>query len=126
MATVGGHRVWFKLEGAASADRVDVPPGADVVDLRDAIQKKLTGQLQAKHGRVVDAGELRLSSADGKTNYDEEALVSTIAPAHATKATALLVTGVCRSCRALTVLAVPPAPEQPEKKQKTVTLSSST
>ncbi len=54
--------VWFKLEGAASVDCVDLADlraGALVVHLRDAIKAKLIaiGQLQAKHGRVVDAAK---------------------------------------------------------------------
>ncbi len=95
MATV---RVWFKLEGAASADFVklsDLPPEPIIGDLRDAIYAKNKAKLEPQ--RVVSA-DLRLSSTDGKSNYDEETLVSTIAPAHATKATGLLVTSACLLC----------------------------
>ena len=69
MAAAPGVRLWFRVEGAASADRVVLPPGADVADLRDKIKEKLAGQLQVKFGRTVDASELVLSTADGKTTY---------------------------------------------------------
>ncbi len=72
MAAVAGQRVWFKLEGAASADCVDLAAlraGALVVDLRDAIHAKNKARLEPQ--RVVPA-DLVLSSADGKTNYDDE------------------------------------------------------
>jgi hypothetical protein len=78
-AAPGGIRLWFRLEGAASADRVVLPPGADVADLRDKIKEKLAGQLQVKFGRTVDASELVLSTADGKTTYSRASQpVSTI------------------------------------------------
>jgi hypothetical protein len=84
-AAPGGVRLWFRLEGAASADRVVLPPGADVADLRDKIKEKLKPKLD--HVAAVD---LVLSTADGKTYDDEEASVPTV---HHTKKEALIVTG---------------------------------
>jgi hypothetical protein len=63
-------RVWFKLQGAASADYVLMPTDALVADLREKIDEKRANRL-----REVDAADLILSTiatnADGKTaTYD--------------------------------------------------------
>ena len=57
-------RLWFRLEGAASAAFLDISSNTIVADLRDKIKEKLANKL--KH---VDADDLRLSTADGKTTY---------------------------------------------------------
>ena len=72
-AAPGGVRLWFRLEGAASADRVVLPPGADVADLRDKVKEKL-----ADDARGVPAFKLVLKTADGTTYDDPRALVSTL------------------------------------------------
>ena len=84
-AAPGGVRLWFRLEGAASASSVVVPDEANVDDLRKEIKAALANKL-----KDVDAVDLRLSTADGKTYEDEEARVPTV---HQTKKEALIVTG---------------------------------
>jgi hypothetical protein len=93
MAAAPGVRLWFRLEGAASAaTSVVVPSDTIVDDLRDKIKEKLAGQLQVKFGRTVDASELVLSTADGKTTYSRASQpVSTIDAT--TEDTPLIVTG---------------------------------
>ena len=66
MAAAPAVRIWLRLEGAASATSVVVAndEDANVDDLRYKIKEKLANKL--KH---VDADDLRLSTADGKTTY---------------------------------------------------------
>jgi hypothetical protein len=66
-------RIWFRLEGAASAFSVVVPDDANVDDLRDKIKEKL-----ADDARGVPAFKLVLKTADGTTHDDPRALVSTL------------------------------------------------
>jgi hypothetical protein len=74
-AAPGGVRLWFRLEGAASAaTSVVVPSDTIVDDLRDKIKEKLKPKLD--HVAAVD---LVLSTADGKTTYSRASQpVSTI------------------------------------------------
>ena len=61
-------RVWFKLQGAATATSVLMPTDALVDDLRKEIKKELKPKLDE-----VAAADLILSTtnvADGKTTYD--------------------------------------------------------
>lgn len=92
MAAPASVRVWFRLDGDTSADRVVLPAGADVADLRDRIKERLAHKLQ--HVDVVD---LVLSTADNETRYDEAAPVPAV---HETKARALVVKGACVRSRA--------------------------
>ena len=89
MAAAPGVRIWLRLEGAASATSVVVAndEDANVDDLRYKIKEKLANKL--KH---VDADDLRLSTADGKTTYSRGSQpVSTIDAT--TEDAPLLVTG---------------------------------
>ena len=67
--------VWFRLEGAASADFLDVSSNNNVAQLRKAIYAELKAKLEP---RGVIASDLVLSTADGKTYDDPRALVSTL------------------------------------------------
>ena len=63
-------RVWFKLQGAATATSVLMPTDALVADLREKVKERLAGPLQDIRGRPVSSSELILSitnGADGKT-----------------------------------------------------------
>jgi hypothetical protein len=90
-------RVWFKLQGAASADYVLMPTDALVADLRKEIKEKLANRL-----REVDAADLILSTtnvADGKTaTYDDPE--APVPAAHQKAAQALIVTSAfaCLAC----------------------------
>lgn len=86
MAGPASVRVWFRLEGAASPDFLDVSSSNNVAQLRKAIYAELKAKLEP---RGVIASDLVLSTAEGKT-YDEEATVPT---AHQTKKDTLIVTG---------------------------------
>lgn len=66
-------RVWFRLEGAVSADFVDMPSNANVAELRRQIKMELANEL-----RHVDAFRVSLSTADGATYNDPRASVSII------------------------------------------------
>ncbi len=79
--------VWFRLEGAASADFLEVSLNNNVAQLRKAIYAELKAKLEP---RGVIASELVLSTADRETYDDEEASVPTV---HQTKKEALIVTG---------------------------------
>jgi hypothetical protein len=79
--------VWFRLEGAASADFLEVSLNNNVAQLRKAIYAELKAKLEP---RGVIASELVLSTADRETYDDEEARVPTV---HQTKKDALIVTG---------------------------------
>ena len=57
-AAPGGVRVWFRLEGAASADFLDVSSNNNVAQLRKAIYAELKAKLEP---RGVIASELVLS-----------------------------------------------------------------
>ena len=57
-------RVWFKLEGAASATSAVMPDDALVDDLRDKIKEKLAADV-----KDVPASRLVLSTANGTTTY---------------------------------------------------------
>jgi hypothetical protein len=73
-AAPGGVRVWFRLEGAASAaTSVVVPSDTIVDDLRKRIKEEL-----GDDARGVPAFKLVLSTVDGKTYDDPRALVSTL------------------------------------------------
>jgi hypothetical protein len=87
MAAPASVRVWFRLEGAASADFLDVSSNNNVAQLRKAIYAELKAKLEP---RGVIASDLVLSTA-GKTYDDEEATVPTV---HQTKKDALIVTGM--------------------------------
>jgi hypothetical protein len=86
MAAPASVRVWFRLEGAASADFLDVSSNNNVAQLRKAIYAELKAKLEP---RGVIASDLVLSTA-GKTYDNEEATVPTV---HQTKKDALIVTG---------------------------------
>jgi hypothetical protein len=58
--------VWFRLEGAASADFLDVSSNNNVAQLRKAIYAELKAELEP---RGITARLLVLSTADGKTTY---------------------------------------------------------
>jgi hypothetical protein len=71
-----GHvRLWFRVEGAASADVLDVPSNNNVAELRKAIYAELKAELEP---RGITARLLVLSTADGTTYDDPRALVSTL------------------------------------------------
>jgi hypothetical protein len=94
-------RVWFKLQGAASADYVLMPTDALVADLREKVKEKLAGPLQDIRGRPVSSSELILSTtnADGKTaTYDDPE--APVPAAHQKAAQALIVTSAfaCLAC----------------------------
>jgi hypothetical protein len=81
--------VWFRLEGAASADFLDVSSNHNVAQLRKAIYAELKAKLEP---RGVIASDLVLSTADGKTTYSRGSQpVSTIDAT--TEDAPLLVTG---------------------------------
>jgi hypothetical protein len=89
-------RVWFKLQGAATATSVLMPTDALVDDLRKEIKEKLANRL-----REVDAADLILSTtnADGKTaTYDDPE--APVPAAHQKAAQALIVTSAsaCLAC----------------------------
>ncbi len=88
MAAAPGVRLWFRLEGAASAaTSVVVPSDTIFDDLRDKIKEKLKPKLDH-----VAALDLVLSTADGKTTYSRASQpVSTIDAT--TEDTPLIVTG---------------------------------
>ena len=89
MAAAAGGRVWFKYDQAVACAVMSAD--AIVYELSEEIQKKFAGQLQAKVGRVLDASELVLKTADGKVYDDPAAPVPTV---HTSPAQALIVTGV--------------------------------
>jgi hypothetical protein len=81
-------RVWFKLQGAATATSVLMPTDALVDDLRKEIKKELKPKLDE-----VAAADLILSTtnADGKTaTYDDPE--APVPAAHQKAAQALIVT----------------------------------
>ena len=86
LLTAASVRVWFRLEGAASTDFLDVSSNNNVAQLRKAIYAELKAELEP---RGITARLLVLSTA-GKTYDDEEATVPTV---HQTKKDALIVTG---------------------------------
>ena len=88
MAAAAG-RVWFKYDQAVACAVMSAD--AIVYDLSEDIQKKFAGQLHANVGRIVDASELVLKTADGKVYDDPAAPVPAV---HASPAQALIVTGV--------------------------------
>ena len=95
-------RVWFRLEGAASTDFLDVSSNNNVAQLRKAIYAELKAELEP---RGITARLLVLSTA-GKTYDDEEATVPTV---HQTKKDALIVTGTfVRAARPLFAAAYGP------------------
>ncbi len=76
MAAAPGVRLWFRLDGAASADFLDVSSNINVAQLRKAVYAELKAKLEP---RGVIASELVLSTADGKTTYSRASQpVSTI------------------------------------------------
>lgn len=68
-------RAWFRLEGATSADFLDISSDNNVAQLRKAIYTELKAKLEP---RGVIASELVLATADGKTYEDPRALLSTL------------------------------------------------
>ncbi len=67
--------VWFKLEGAASADAVErIPPNAEVRHLREMIKEQLKPKLD--HVAAADM----ILSADSTTSYKPSAPVSELVP----------------------------------------------
>ena len=61
-------RVWFKLQGAASADYVPMPTDALVADLRKEIKEKLSDDYKGSAARLILS---TTNGADGKTaTYD--------------------------------------------------------
>ena len=89
-------RVWFKLQGAASADYVLMPTDALVADLRKEIKEKLSDDYKGSAARLILS---TTNGADGKTaTYDDPE--APVPAAHQKAAQALIVTSAS-ACLAL-------------------------
>jgi hypothetical protein len=86
-------RVWFKLQGAATATSVLMSTDALVDDLRKEIKEKLANRL-----REVDAADLILSTTNADSTYDDPE--APVPAAHQKAAQALIVTSAS-ACLAL-------------------------